>query len=86
MKRRWKPSKRVAEYLKGERQWKREHRIAHAQLQLRLSEEAETRAFWKDVLRALGARPVDVSNVRVARVRPFRRNKPAGVSGLPLAA
>ncbi len=44
----------VLNYLKGDRQWFREHRIAHARLQV-LKAPPDDIMFWLDVLEALGA-------------------------------
>lgn len=39
-------------YLLSDRQWKREHRIAHAKAMLKQAETRGEREFWRDVLDA----------------------------------
>lgn len=48
-------SEKLRTYLSQDRQWKREHRIAHARYQLGLASDDSSRDFWKGVLRANGA-------------------------------
>lgn len=43
---------RIKEYFKEDRQWRREHRIAHAKLQL-LNSDPQDIPFWKEVLNKL---------------------------------
>jgi hypothetical protein len=43
----------VLAFLKGDRQWFREHRIAHARLQVAKASPDDI-MFWLDVLEALG--------------------------------
>lgn len=47
---------KLKEYLKADRQWRRVHRIAHAQFQLANATSRRARDFWEKVLRANGVR------------------------------
>jgi hypothetical protein len=42
----------VQKYLKEDRQWKREHRIAHAKAELARSQNKTAREFWLEILDA----------------------------------
>lgn len=44
------------DYAVAQRQWKREHRIAHAKMKLKSSVSPTDIAFWTDVLKIYGAR------------------------------
>ena len=39
-------------YLMSDRQWKRDHRIAHAKAMLKQAETRNDREFWRDVIEA----------------------------------
>jgi len=39
-------------YLISDRQWKRDHRIAHAKAMLKQAETRSEREFWRDVIEA----------------------------------
>jgi len=39
-------------YLLTDRQWRREHRISHARLMLKVAKSREEREFWRDVIEA----------------------------------
>lgn len=42
----------VRSYILGDRQWKREHRIAHAKVMLTAATSQHDREFWRQVLNA----------------------------------
>lgn len=44
--------KSVQEFLKADRQWRREHRIAHAKSMLGRANTRDEKQFWRDVLEA----------------------------------
>ena len=45
-------TKSVFEYVIADRQWKREHRIAHAKMMLAKAKPGEEKHFWREVLEA----------------------------------
>lgn len=44
--------KKLDDYLRSDRQWLREHRIAHAEYQLSLVSSDDDKAFWQAVIKA----------------------------------
>jgi len=39
-------------YLLDDRQWRKEHRVAHAKAMLKQAKTREEREFWRDVIEA----------------------------------
>lgn len=80
-RKKWQTPPKVAEYLLGERQWRRAEKIGHAQYQLKVASDNGQKRFWEDVLRALGAKvPGRVVKFTQRHRKPVKSNVPAALA------